>query len=185
MNKPAQWNATEQLAWTEHEGPGRPPAGLPRRILIGLSVTMGVALGAIIGGDSLCPEHRLWIRLVGVIGIAATGAAVVSALRGGAASIRLSLAASVSGMFIGAIDAEHAHTRGLFVFAGFFVAFLLTLVGSRRERAGARWADRVEAGLRPEPSSPLANEVSPLTADLSHVGEASAIDSALTDIAKR
>ncbi len=103
-----QWRSGEVLAWTEQDGPGRPPAGPRRWQTAGLAgLTAGVVLGMMFT-DTLCPEHRSLVMAFGSIAFVCLITASIGLWRDWAAAPMLSLVASVCGVGIGVIDVTHA-----------------------------------------------------------------------------
>jgi hypothetical protein len=142
MDSSKRWRTTGRIAFTEHDGPGRPPIGVRSWYLGSTAIAVGTALGVVIVGDSLCPEHLAWIRFLGVVGIALSVGAVVCLVRGSAGVALTSFGASVVGLAIGGIDMAHSRVRGSFVVAGFGVAALLTAVPVLRQIRSGAWAER-------------------------------------------
>lgn len=134
MTKHTEWQTGEVLAYTEREGPGRPPLGPPRWALGVLAGILGAAFVGLFSSPSLCPEHRAWVLTLSSITFTLTGAAFVALARGWASAVWLTLAAAAGGIAIAIIDAFHSPVRGLFVVAGFAAAILLA--------AGISWQTR-------------------------------------------
>ena len=121
-----QWRSGEVLAWTEQDGPGRPPAGPRRWQTAGLAgLTAGVVLGMMFT-DTLCPEHRSIVMAFGSIAFVCLVTASIGLWRDWAAAPILSLVASLCGVGIGVIDVTHAAARG----SAIAIAFALLAVGS-------------------------------------------------------
>ena len=160
------WRSTEHLAWTERDGPGRPPRGVSSPYLAGISVVLAVALGVVIGGDSLCPEHRGWVRSLGVIGIALSVSALAVLVRHRAIGPVLALGAATTGVAIGVIDAFHSPVRGSFVVAGFAVAGMLSALPMKGLMQSRAWAASVHRELQPlaEPTMAELTMTSPVDA---------------------
>jgi hypothetical protein len=149
MGRSVSWRSTERLAWTEREGPGRPPRGVGPWYLASLATVLGAALGVILFSDTLCPEHRAWVLALGTIGIALSIAAFAALLRNSASGPVLALAGAVAGIGIGALDALHAPLRGSFVLGAFVVLALMTAWPLWVEARAAAWTHRVAHELRP------------------------------------
>ncbi|MGH9113711.1 MAG: hypothetical protein ACRDZN_15645 [Acidimicrobiales bacterium] len=134
-----QWRAGEVVAWTDHDGVDRPPAG-PGRLLQG---TLAAALAGVFVGmmstDTLCPEHRGWVMALGSVGIVAIVVVVVGLLRGWAVSSLLTMFVSVDGMAIGFIDAAHDATRGRLIALGFAVSAVLAALFAGKAARLAAW----------------------------------------------
>ena len=116
-----EWNSGEPLAWTEHDGPGRPPAGPVRWLQIAVAATLSAVFIGVMSTDALCPEHQVWVDVLGVIALAGTVASVVGLVRGWASSWWLCLISAFCGVAIGWIDALHDPTRGTLIALGFSV----------------------------------------------------------------
>jgi hypothetical protein len=155
MSDPVRWRSTERLAWTVADGPGRPPGGVRPWYVASSAVVLGCALGVILFTDSLCPEHRLWVRLLGAVGVAVSLAAFAALVRGSAAAPVLTLAGAVAGVGIGALDALHAPLRGSLVLFGFLALTLMTAWPLWLEWMGARWARRVASEMPSSSQVPL------------------------------
>lgn len=142
-----QWRAGEVLAFTEREGPGRPPEGPSGRSVGVLAAVLGVTFVGLLSSDTLCPDHRAWVQALAGAAVFGVGAAFVALWRGWAAGPLLTLAASLSGVAIGLLDAAHSPTRGRLVALGFGVATVLAALLSWRAHRLARW-DRAAVAAR-------------------------------------
>jgi hypothetical protein len=157
------WKSGEVLAWTEGDGPGRPPQGPGKAIPFALAGVLSVVFFGILSSDTLCPDHRAWVQGLGTVGFTGTVLAVIGLVRGWAMAPLLTLAAAGTGVAIGFIDAVHDPTRGRLVAAGFavvcFGAVALALE-SMRLRA---WDRSLRESLRPvdAPAGPEAAAVAP------------------------
>jgi len=152
MSRSVSWRATERLAWTEREGPGRPPGGVRPWYLASLATILGSALGVILFSDTLCPEHRAWVQMLGTVGIAVSAAALVALTRNSASGPVLTLAGAVAGIGIGGLDALHAPLRGSIVLGAFVLLAVMTAWPLFVEARAAAWTRRVERDLQPEPT---------------------------------
>ena len=144
-----QWRSSEQLAWTEREGPGASPPGMGTRYLSVITVVLGLTMAVFVAGNSLCPEHRSWVRALGVFGVAATFAALAALARRSAAGPVLALVGATVGAAIGAIDSLHDPRRGALVLSGFACAGALAIVPVVRQLQSAAWARRIQRQLTP------------------------------------
>ena len=64
VSQPPHWRSGEVLAFTEREGPGRPPRG-PSIVTTGsLAVAMGVAVIGLLSNDQLCSIHRIVVQVL-------------------------------------------------------------------------------------------------------------------------
>ncbi len=146
-----QWRSGEVLAWTEQDGPGRPPAGPRRWQTAGLAgLTGGVVLGMMFT-DTLCPEHRSLVMAFGSIAFVCLITASIGLWRDWAVAPVLSLVASLCGVGIGVIDVTHAAARG----SAIAIAFALLAVGSTwlvwRQLVILAWDRQVARHLAHEP----------------------------------
>ena len=76
------WKSGDLLAYTERDGPGRPPAASPTWMFATLLGVVGVTFAGVLASDTLCPEHRVWVQALALVGFVAIGASVVSLVRG-------------------------------------------------------------------------------------------------------
>jgi hypothetical protein len=152
MSRSVSWRSTERLAWTEREGPGRPPGGVRPWYLASLATIMGSVLGVILFADTLCPEHRAWVQVLGSVGIAVSIAAFVALMRNSASGPVLTLAGAVAGIGIGALDALHSPLRGGIVLGAFSLLAIMTAWPLFVEARAAAWTHRVTRELRPVPT---------------------------------
>ena len=148
------WQAVEVLAFTERDGPGRPPGGSSLWSSGALAVVLGVTFVGLLTSDTLCPDHRLWVQALAGAAFVAQGGALVALCRGWAVAPLLTLAASSAGVSIGLLDAVHDPSRGRLVAAGFAVAALLSAVAGWRQHRLGRW-DGGGVSLAVEASPPL------------------------------
>ena len=140
--KHGQWRSDEVLAFTEREGPGRPPAGPSEWMTGTLAGVLGLTFVGVLSSDTLCPEHRAWVQTLAGVAFFGVVAALVALWRGWAAGPLLTLFASSAGIAIGFLDAVHSPTRGTLVAVGFAAATMLAGVMAWRAWRLARW-DRV------------------------------------------
>lgn len=140
----SEWHSGEVLAFTEREGPGRPPAGPSRWMTGTLAGVLGVTFAGVFSSDTLCPDHRAWVQALAGVAFFGVVAALVALGRGWAAAPLLTLVASVPGIGIGLLDAVHSPTRGRLVAVGFAVVTVLAARMTWRTWRLARW-DRVLA----------------------------------------
>lgn len=174
------WRRTEVLAWTEGDGPGRPPQGPGRAMPVALAGTLAVVFAAIVSTDTLCPEHRAWV--IGLATAAFTGSvvAIVGLLRGWAMAPFLTMGVAGAGVVCGLIDAAHSATRGRVVAAGFTVVCLGATVLALHSLALRRWDRTLAASLRPaEPAQTAA--ATETAADTQPVSEDATPDRSLAD----
>ncbi len=127
------------LAFTERDGPGRPPAGPSARSVAILAGVLGVTFLGLVSSDTLCPDHRAWVQGLAGGAFLAICAAFVGLVRGWAGGPLLTLLASGAGVAIGFIDAVHSPTRGQLVALGFAVATVLAAGMTWRAHRLGRW----------------------------------------------
>lgn len=151
---PPPWRSGEVLAFTEHDGPGRPPAGPSAWSIGALAGVLAVTFVGVMATDVLCPEHRAWVQALGGFAVFASVIALVGLFRGWGGALHLTLAASLAGVAIGAIDATHSPTRGYLVAFGFGLAAVLSTVMAMRAQRLTAW-DRHVAGAGADPGAPV------------------------------
>jgi hypothetical protein len=115
---------------------------------------MGSVLGVILFSDTLCPEHRAWVQVLGTVGIAVSIAAFVALMRNSASGPVLTLAGAVAGIGIGALDALHSPLRGGVVLGAFSLLAIMTAWPLFVEARAAAWTHRVTRELRPVDPTP-------------------------------
>lgn len=143
----AIWKEGPVLAWTDREGPGRPPAGPNRTLSLGLAAALGVVFAGMLATDALCPEHRAWVQGLATVALVGTATAAVGLVRGWSVAPLLTLGVASLGVAIGALDAVHDATRGRVLIVAFALAALAaTALGARQARL-ARWGRHVGADL--------------------------------------
>ncbi len=156
----AKWESSEVLAWTEREGPPRPPTG-PTRLLTGaLTVVLGAVFVGILSTDTLCPEHRAWVQALGTVAITGVGVALFGLLRGWASAVWITLVSALAGVAIGVLDAAHDPSRGRLIAVAFSVASVLAVVAAARTLALHRY-DRALGDVVASPPVDLAAPASP------------------------
>jgi hypothetical protein len=155
MSRSVSWRSTERLAWTEREGPGRPPGGVGPWYLASLATILGSTLGVILFSDSLCPEHRAWVQTLGTVGVAVSIAAFVALMRNSASGPVLTLAGAVAGIGIGGIDMLHAPLRGSIVLGAFSLLAVLTAWPLFVEARAAAWTRQIARDLQPVDPAPI------------------------------
>lgn len=155
MSVKDQWRADQLLAWTERDGPGRPPHAPGRASYLALAVGLGAILYGVSASDTLCPEHRLWVQHIGVGALAVGVGAIVALARRRAVGTLLALVTAAAGVVIGAIDTIHSPTRGHLVAAGFAILATGTCVLLLAERRLGRFDRAVLAAAAPMPAEAL------------------------------
>lgn len=138
-NEREQWRSGEVLAFTEREGPGRPPAGPSVWSTGMLASVLAVTFVGMMSSDTLCPEHRVWVELLAGFAIFGVGAALIALSRGWAGAPLLTMMASAAGVAIGFLDAVHSPTRGRLVALSFALCTMLAASMAWRARRLAGW----------------------------------------------
>jgi hypothetical protein len=131
------WQAGERVAWTDHDGPERPPRGVAPAIGFGVGAVLAGLCTVLVLADDLCPEHRLWVQLLGGAAIFGCGAGAVALVRGWSSGALIAAGTALCGVIIGLIDVSHGPTRGWLITAAFAVALL-----------GATWLWLRQLGMR-------------------------------------
>lgn len=155
----AQWRSGQLLAWTERDGPGRPPAGPSRTLAVTVAASLGVVFAAVLSTDALCPEHRAWIDGLATFALLGAGFAIVGLVRGWVLAPALTLLTALCGVAMGVIDASHDATRGSALAVAFGAVAVLTAGLGWRQQVLRRWDRHIQSALIganvPEASSPL------------------------------
>lgn len=148
------WRSTEVLAWTEREGPGRPPGAPPAALWTATAATLGVVFSVILFTDTLCPEHRMWVQTLASAALIGVVCSIVGLLRGWAGAPLLTMGSAALGGAIGLIDAVHAPLRGGFIAAAFVVALVLSTWLTVRQLPLLRWDRALRQAMSPAPAGP-------------------------------
>ena len=172
MTRP-EWRSTQVLAWTDQEGPGRPPRGASSGLWAATAATLGVVFSVFFFTDALCPEHRAWVQSLAGLALLGVITSIVGLVRGWPSAPLITAGSAAIGVGIGFIDAVHSPLRGGFIVAAFVLALVLSgwmtigqlplLRWDRRlrrdtapmaewpaEQASAQPADETEAPAAPE-----------------------------------
>lgn len=159
-----EWKQGEVLAWSRHDGPGDAPRAPGRWLLGGVAGALSVTFVGIVGSDTLCPDHRAWVQMLGSVALVTSVVAVAQVLRNQASAALLALVAAGLGVAIGLLDAVHSPTRGSLILLGFAVAAVgSAIVSFRLLRLGA-WDQRLAVAHRAPDVGPVAR-TSPTAAD--------------------
>lgn len=142
------WKSGEVLAWTEGDGPGRPPKGPGRVIPFALAGALAVVFVGILSSDTLCPDHRAWVQALGTVGFTGTVLAIIGLVRGWAMAPVLTLTAASTGVSIGLLDAIHDPTRGRLIAAGFAVVCFGAVALTLKSRSLRAWDRSLRQSLR-------------------------------------
>ncbi|MEZ5215541.1 MAG: hypothetical protein R2715_02850 [Ilumatobacteraceae bacterium] len=143
----ANWKPTEVLAYSTHDGPGRPPRSTSPWIIGAIGGVLLVSFAGLVTSPSLCPEHRAWVQALAAVAIGLLVASLIGLWRGWASAPLLTVAASCAGISIGLIDAVHAATRGRIIALLFALAASASALIAWRSLRFGRW-DRA-AGVVP------------------------------------
>jgi hypothetical protein len=133
------WKSSEPLAWTDHDGPGRGPSAGGRALWFAVAAVLAAVFSGLVFWDVLCPEHRAWVQVLGVVAMFGTATSVVALVRGWAGAPVLTLVSAAAGVAIGVIDAAHDPARGWFVAVAFAVSVMGGLSMYVRQVRLARW----------------------------------------------
>jgi hypothetical protein len=135
---------------------------------IGLAAVLSAVFAGMVLTDDLCPEHRLWVQVLGGLALVGCGTAAAAWLRGWSFAPLVAAGTSACGLAIGLIDVAHNATRG-WIIAGVFAVTLLASVWTCLQQLSVRqWqraqhadrrdavtdrddADRVEGAAHPAP----------------------------------
>ncbi len=119
-----EWQTTEVLAWTAHDGPPPAPAADPSWMWTTTAGTLAVAFAAIFLTDVICPEYE--IRVDPALALTGVGVSIAGLVLGWAKAPLLTVATAALGVAVGLNDAVHASLRGGMIAAAFFVAMLVS-----------------------------------------------------------
>ncbi len=138
-----EWEPTSVVAWTEREGPRRPPPGAARWMWTATAATLGVVVATIFMTDALCPDHRVWVENLALLAIFGSVVAIVGLIRGWAIAPLTTIGVAGIGAVIGALDAAHSPFRGGAIAAGFVLALLFSAWLAVRELSVGAWDRRL------------------------------------------
>ena len=146
----SEWRRGSLVAYTEGDGPGRPPVAGVRWAWLALAGALTAAFVGMMSTDTLCPEHRAWVGVIGTAALVTTGCAVVGLLRGWTVAPILASAAALGGVAIGLVDAVHDPTRGRLIAVAFGVIAIGAAAVALRAVRVAWWErSRLDAALAP------------------------------------
>ena len=145
-----EWRSTQVLAWTDQEGPARPPRGPSAGVWTAAAATLGIVFSVFMFTDALCPEHRAWVQTLAGIAILGVVTSAVGLVRGWAAAPLLTVACAALGGVIGLIDAAHSPVRGGFIAGAFLVALVLSGWLAVRQVPLLRWDRRLVRDTAPD-----------------------------------
>lgn len=152
-----QWQTRRVVAYTEADGPGRPPRGPARMLAVGLSYALAAVFVGMASVDTLCPDHRAWVQGLGAFAFVAVIVSVVGLARGWAFASFLTVVAASAGVAIGAIDAVHDRTRGVAIALAFGAVAIVAAVLAVRTVALNRWDRQLAAELDDADPAMMAN----------------------------
>jgi hypothetical protein len=170
------WRSTDTIAWTERDGAGKAPWAPGPAAWLATGTALTAVLGVILFSDTLCPEHRAWVQVLGAISIVAAGASLAGIARRSSWAPVGTIAAACGGVGIGLLDAVHAPGRGWLVallFAGVAVG---AAVLASRQLALTRWERTVVDPLLASPADHTAT--APSAEPTPPVEQAESVDSA-------
>lgn len=150
-NEP-HWRSGEVLAYTEREGPGRPPRG-PSIVTTGsLAVATGVALTGLLSNDQLCSTHRVVVQVLASVVVCGAVTAIIGLLQGWPSAPLTTFIASLAAVLIGGIDAVHSATASRLVVVSFGAVAAVAAAIAWRLRLMARWDSALAAADLPAPN---------------------------------
>jgi hypothetical protein len=148
------WRSTGVVAWTDRDGPGRPPAGPSPALTTALGAGLVAVFSVILVTDTLCPEHRLWVQALATVALVGTVVAAVGLFRGWATAPFMSVLVTMCGMAIGVLDSVHAAQRGLWITAAFGVLWVGSIALLYRSIRLVAWDRSVRRSLATPPHAP-------------------------------
>lgn len=148
MTRP-EWRSTQVLAWTDRDGPGRPPRSASPAMWTATAATLGVVFSVILFTDALCPEHRSWVQALAGLALLGVVTSIVGLLRSWPSAPLITAASAALGAGIGLIDAVHSPLRGGFIAAAFVVALAQSASLALRQVPLLRWERRLRRDVTP------------------------------------
>jgi hypothetical protein len=152
------WHSTERVAWTEHDGPERPPRGGHPVLGLGVAGVLAAVFAGMVLTDDLCPEHRAWVQALGAVALVGCIAGAVALVRGWAAGPAFAIGTALCGLAIGAIDIVHNPTRGWIITAAFGAVLLGAVWMGLRQISVRQWQLEQSRHLADAPDAPLASD---------------------------
>ncbi|MGI8685174.1 MAG: hypothetical protein ACR2MO_08830 [Acidimicrobiales bacterium] len=159
-----EWRSTQVLAWTDREGPGRPPSGPAVGLWTATAATLAIVFSVIMFTDALCPEHRMWVQTLAGLALVGVVTSIVGLVRGWASAPLLTVGSAAVGGGIGLIDTVHSPVRGGFIAAAFAVALVLSAWMAVRQVPLLRWDRRLRRDTAPAESTWPAEPAADVTA---------------------
>lgn len=121
------WRSTGVVAWTDRDGPGRPPRGPSPWLATALGAGLVAVFTTVLVTDTLCPEHRIWVQALASVALVGTAVTAVGLFRGWATAPLTSVIVTSCGMGIGLLDSVHAAERGRWIAVAFGALWLGSL----------------------------------------------------------
>lgn len=139
MSKEPMWRSGEVLAYTEREGPGRPPRGPSIVSTVSLAVSMGIALIGLLSNDTLCPTHRVVVEVLAGVVVYGVVAAMIALFQAWSSAPLTTFIACLAAVAIGVIDAAHSTTLSRLIVVSFGAGATVAAALAWRARLLARW----------------------------------------------
>jgi hypothetical protein len=133
------WTSREVVAWTERDGPGRPPRGPGHGSSLVLAGALATVFVGLLATDAVCAHHRAWVDGLALTALVAAVASIAGLVRGWAAAPLLTVVTALAGVGIGLIDAIHAPTRGRAIALAFGIVVVLASLLAARAAGVLRW----------------------------------------------
>ena len=133
----AEWQTTEVVAWTVHDGPPPAPAAGPRRMWASAAGALAFAFTAIFLTDVICPEYEIWVDPA--LALTGAGVSIAGLLLGWSKAPLLTVATAPLGIGVGLNDAIHAPQRGGTIAAAFLVAMVVSAWLAARQVRLVAW----------------------------------------------
>jgi hypothetical protein len=169
----SEWRRGSLVAYTEGDGPGRPPVAGARWAWIALAGALTAGFVGMMSTDTLCPEHRAWVDLIATAALVTTACAVVGLTRGWTGAPILASAAALGGVAIGLLDAVHDPTRGRLIAVAFgVIAIGAAAVALRAVRVTWWERSRLDAALEPPAMGTRLEATEPAAAEPAAVDDA-------------
>ena len=146
------WRSGEVLAYTEREGPGRPPRGPSIVTTTSLAVATGVALIGLLSNDQLCSIHRVVVQVLASVVVCGAVIAIIGLIHGWPSAPLTTLIACSAAVVIGGIDAMHSTIASRFVVVSFGAAAAAAAGLAWRSRLMARWDSALDGADLPAPN---------------------------------
>ena len=118
-----EWQRTEVVAWTVHDGPPPAPAAGSRRMWASAAGALAFAFTAIFLTDVICPEYEVWVDPA--LALTGAGVSIAGLLLGWSKAPLLTVATTPLGIGVGLNDAIHVPQRGGMIATAFLVAMVV------------------------------------------------------------